>query len=100
MFGEEATPPLDISDLSKKLVSITQFNRGKASPLFSRAQHGETLLVIKNNAPIAVVLSLEEYELLRAFPKEYNRMQQSGHIDSSKEMQALIDKLNTYDRGE
>ena len=91
---------MDISCVSKKLVSITQFNRGQASPLFSRVKNGETLLVIKNNAPVAVVLSVEEYELLRAFPKEYNRMQQSGYLDSSKEMQALIDKLNAYDRGE
>lgn len=91
---------MDISGVSKKLVSITQFNRGQASPLFSRAKNGETLLVIKNNAPVAVILSVEEYELLRAFPKEYNRMQQSGYIDSSKEMQALIDKLNACDRGE
>lgn len=91
---------MDISGVSKNLVSITQFNRGKASPLFSRAKNGETLLVIKNNTPVAVVLSVEEYELLRAFPKEYNRMQQTERIDSSKEMQVLIDKLNAYDRGE
>jgi hypothetical protein len=91
---------LDISGFSKKLVSITQFNKGQASPLFSRAKNGETLLVIKNNSPIAVVLSLEEYELLRAFPKEYQRMLQSTHMDSSEEMQILIDKLNAYDRSE
>ena len=91
---------MDISGFSKNLVSITQFNKGQASPLFSRAKNGETLLVIKNNSPIAVVLSLEEYELLRAFPKEYQRMLQSTHMDSSEEMQILIDKLNAYDRSE
>lgn len=87
---------MDLSGLSEKLVSITQFNKGQASPLFSRAKNGETLLVIKNNAPVAVILSLEEYELLRAFPKEYLRMQQLG-IASSEKMQTLIDKLNVYD---
>lgn len=87
---------MDLSGLSEKLVSITQFNKGQASPLFSRAKNGETLLVIKNNAPVAVILSLEEYELLRAFPKEYLRMQQLS-IDNSEKMQTLIDKLNAYD---
>ncbi len=51
----------------KQLVPITQFNKGKASQLFSRVQKGETLVVIKNNTPVAVVISPEEYEMIEEY---------------------------------
>lgn len=90
---------MDISGLFKNLVSITQFNKGQASPLFSRAQRGETLLVIKNNTPVAVILSPEEYEILRTFPKMYNKMLETSYADCSEEINALMGKLNVYDKG-
>ena len=89
---------LDISGMINTLVSITQFNKGQASPLFSRAQKGETLLVIKNNAPIAVILSPEEYEILRALPKACNKMLTSPHEECFEEISTLLDKLHRHDK--
>lgn len=89
---------MDISGLFKNIVSITQFNKGQASPLFSRAQKGETLLVIKNNMPMAVILSPEEYELLRSLPKAYKRMIETSSSGSSEELEALMNRLESYDK--
>ena len=89
---------MDISGLFKNIVSITQFNKGQASPLFSRAQKGETLLVIKNNMPMAVILSPEEYELLRSVPKAYKRMIETSSSGSSEELETLINRLESYDK--
>lgn len=88
---------MDISGLFEKIVPITQFNKGQASPLFSRAQKGETLLVVKNNSPVAVVLSLEEYKILRAFPKICNKLTEVAHDDCSKEMSNLLEQLKMFD---
>ena len=51
----------------KLLIPITQFNKGKASQLFSRVQKGETLVVLKNNTPVAVVISPEDYEIIEKY---------------------------------
>ena len=51
----------------ERLVPITQFNKGKASQLFSRVQTGEPLIVMKNNNPIAVVISPEDYSIIEQY---------------------------------
>ena len=89
---------MDISGFFRNIVSITQFNKGQASPLFSRAQKGETLLVIKNNMPMAVILSPEEYELLRALPKACKRMIETSSSGSPEEIEILISRLESYDK--
>ena len=39
---------MHLSKVLKQLIPITQFNKGKASQLFSRVKDGETLVVMKN----------------------------------------------------
>lgn len=79
---------------------ITLFNKGKASQLFSRVNKGETLVVVKNNAAVAIILSPEEYEILEKIPKIYAKERDSRSINGSSEVDKLIDKLGTFDSGE
>ncbi len=58
---------MNITNVLERLIPITNFNKGKASQLFSRVQKGETLIVIKNNSPIAVVISPEEYKIIENY---------------------------------
>lgn len=46
------------------LVPITMFNKGHASKIFDRLKTERQLVVLKNNTPLAVILSLEEYSRL------------------------------------
>jgi PHD/YefM family antitoxin component YafN of YafNO toxin-antitoxin module len=43
------------------MVSITQFNRGQATKIFSRVKNEGEIIVLKNNEPEAVIISPEEY---------------------------------------
>lgn len=61
---------MNLSRFIKGLIPITQFNKGKASQLFMRAQDGETLVVMKNNVPVAVILSPEEYEKITTMQEQ------------------------------
>lgn len=88
---------MDISRMIDHIVSITQFNKGKASQLFSRVNHGETLLVIKNNSPVAVILSPEEYELLRKVTRVCTRSYEAGNNLYSSDLIALLDDLKDLD---
>ena len=88
---------MDISGLLQTMVSITQFNKGKASQLFTRAKEGETLVVIRNSEPVAVILSPREYEILRAFPKLCHKIGETGKDMDSEELQSLLEQLKVYD---
>jgi len=53
------------------LVPITQFNKGQASKIFDRVRTESQLVVLKNNAPSAIILSPEEYERLTEMEENY-----------------------------
>ena len=53
------------------LVSVTMFNKGHASKIFDRVKAEGKLVVLKNNAPSAVIVSPEEYARLTAIEENY-----------------------------
>lgn len=53
------------------LIPITQFNKGQASRIFDRLRTEKQLVVLKNNAPSAVILSPEEYARLSEIEEDY-----------------------------
>lgn len=59
------------ADVLNSLVSVTQFNKGQASKIFDRLRTERQLVVLKNNAPSAVILSPEEYERLSDIEEDY-----------------------------
>lgn len=60
------------SNVLNSLVSVTQFNKGQASKIFDRLRTERQLVVLKNNAPSAVILSPEEYERLSDIEEDYH----------------------------
>ena len=65
---------MQFSKLLNRLIPITQFNKGKASQLFSRVQKGEPIVVVKNNVPVAVVISPEEYSIIEKYRSSSNEV--------------------------
>lgn len=52
------------SKILNNMVSITQFNKGQASKIFDRVKTEGRVVVLKNNAPSAIILSFDEYKRL------------------------------------
>jgi len=52
---------MDTGNLLKSLVPITQFNKGQAAKIFDRLKTERRIVVLKNNAPSAIILSPDEY---------------------------------------
>ena len=50
-----------ISGLIDRLVPISEFNKRQTSKIFERLQTDRSLVIIKNNAPVGGLLSVEEY---------------------------------------
>ena len=53
------------------MVPVTQFNKGHASKIFDRVKRDGQLVVLKNNAPSAVILSPAEYNRLTEIEENY-----------------------------
>lgn len=52
-----------ILDLTEHLVPISEFSQGKAGRIFSDvAEHNTEYIVLKNNQPTAVLISVKEYK--------------------------------------
>ena len=51
-------------NILNNLVSITMFNQGQESKIFSRLKKEKQIVVLKNNVPTAILLSPEEYDRL------------------------------------
>ena len=50
------------NEFAEKLVPISDFSQGKAGKIFSDvAENNNEYIVLKNNQPIAVVMSIKEY---------------------------------------
>ncbi len=44
-------------NILNNLVSTTQFNKGQSSKIFERLKNEKQIVVLRNNIPIAVILS-------------------------------------------
>ncbi len=89
----------EINTINNRLISITEFNQGKASQLFRRAAGGEALVVLKNNHPIAYVLPCKEYELLKRLEKRCDELMDSKQSFLSDQiLQTLITELRAFEK--
>ena len=59
------------TDFLQSLVPISQFNKGQTAKIFDRLHSEKELIVLKNNQPSAVILSLEEYTRLTEIEEDY-----------------------------
>ena len=65
---------MEFAEFTEKLVPISDFSQGKAGKIFSDvAENDHEYIVLKNNQPTAVVVSVKEYrktqELVHKFEK-------------------------------
>ena len=67
------------ANILNNLVPITQFNRGQASRIFDRLHTENTLIVLKNNQPAAVILSPAEFSRLIEIEEDYLLFLEAAH---------------------
>ena len=60
-----------IAQTLRSLVSISQFSKGQAAQVFDRLRTEKQLIVLKNNAPAAVLLSPEQSERMTDMEENY-----------------------------
>jgi len=53
-----------VAEALESMVPVSAFNKGQASKIFDRVREEGQVIVLKNNAPCAVILSPQEYSRL------------------------------------
>lgn len=66
---------LTLAQFTEKLVSISEFSQGKAGKIFADvAGNNNEYIVLKNNQPTAVVLSVNDYRNMQEKAAQFDRM--------------------------
>lgn len=87
------------ADRSQNIVPITQFDCGKAPQIFDQLHSKRHLTVLKNDQPVAVILSLEEYARLMEIEENYsllleaNRRMDEGRGKHTLSFQSVMEAL-------
>ena len=55
---------LPLMDLMKRIVPVTRFNRGEAKKIFEEVALEGPKIVMKNNTPLCVLISPDDYSRL------------------------------------
>lgn len=58
--------PMSIAKIAERLVAISDFSQGKAGKIFADvATNDNEYIVLKNNKPTAILMSIKEYTLVQ-----------------------------------
>ena len=66
------------ADFLQSMVPISQFNKGQAAKIFERLRSEKELIVLKNNQPSAIIMSIDEYSRLTEIEEEYKHLIDAG----------------------
>ena len=78
------------ADIIDNIVPISTFSRGGASKAFAKARNDAPVVVVKNNEPIAIVSTPQEYAYLTELEEDYALMIEAfGRISANKGNEAL-----------
>ena len=90
---------MNLSNFLQRIVPITLFNKGQASKLFHRVEKEGALAVVKNNQPVAIILSPEEYCLLQSIVSICREdIATNGHIISTERIRLSLENIEKLDQ--
>ncbi len=72
---------LSFAEFAEKLVSISEFSQGKAGKIFADvAENNHEYIVLKNNQPTAVIVSVKEYQKIQEKVAAYEKLME--HLEN------------------
>lgn len=87
-----------IRNILDGIIPITRFNRGEAGKIFDEVGKTGVKVVLKNNAPVAVLVAPEQYEAMVEMLEDYalyveaeNRLNTDDSKETVSHAQVLVD---------
>lgn len=90
---------IDLKDFLSKLISVSDLSRGMASKIIQKVNKDkEQYIVVKNNKPEAVIISVDEYiELLEA-KEDLQLLQMAEERIKNSNLNQAISRENVLER--
>ena len=95
---------LDLRNALEHIISVSELGRGKASKVIQNVENNkEQYIVVKNNKPQAIIMSIEEYSELQRLKEEYELLKLASqrvaeiNEDEYKSYKEVIDELEISD---
>lgn len=95
------TKKLDLRNALNHIISVSDLGRGKASKVINNVEsNNEQYIVVKNNKPQAIIMSIEDYSSLQSLREEYELLQiaaqRVAETDSEgyKTFEEVLDELD------
>lgn len=94
---------MDIRDVLEHIISVSELGRGKASQVIQNVEkNGDQYIVVKNNKPQAIIVSIEEYTELLRIRDAYHAFKSAEEtlikkVDEGKTIAEVMDSLGITD---
>lgn len=79
---------MSVTGMLKTMVPISRFNKGEANKIFDEVETEGTKIVVKNNKPACVLISLAQYESLMEMLSDFILREEAEdrmeHYDASE----------------
>ena len=80
-------------NLIDRLVSISDFSKGKTSHIFDDVKNNNAeYIILKNNQPTAVLISVEDYKRIKMLEKFFERIDTQILFEQATEVQNKLDE--------
>ncbi|MDD3206403.1 MAG: type II toxin-antitoxin system Phd/YefM family antitoxin [Lachnospiraceae bacterium] len=85
---------MSLLDYTERLVPISDFSQGKAGKIFSDvAENNKEYIVLKNNQPTAVLVSIKEYEDIQRKIAKLERLME--YVENIRLLKLSEDRKNS-----
>lgn len=90
----EASMEMDynMANLVDRLISVSDFNKGKVTHVFEDIKKNNSeYIILKNNQPAAVLISVEDYKRIKRLEEFYNRINNQLLYEQAVDIQSKSD---------
>lgn len=83
----------NMANLIDRLISISDFSKGKTSHIFDDVKNNNAeYIILKNNQPTAVLISIEDYKRIKRLEEFFEKIDEKLLLEQATEVQNKLDE--------
>jgi len=96
MMGAYANVELDIIRMVDRLIPVSEFSKGKTAHIFDDVKNNNSeYIVLKNNQPTAVLISVDEYKKVKQLGAYLEQVDEKMLFEQALKAQASFNQKDT-----
>ena len=96
MMGANTSMELDIVRMVDRLIPVSEFSKGKTAHIFDDVKNNNSeYIVLKNNQPTAVLISVDEYKKVKLLGAYLEQIDEKMLFEQALKAQASLNQKDT-----